>query len=240
MILMLLWPMNAAWRTVYGWLLTPVYRMAAHARRNEDLSDAKREILRTESTTLQAKAVRVRTGGRAVEDAEDDILRRARNETVVTDSLCDAAQDETYNVLDIRAPVLAGAGTSREAVLSAPLGRIKKVGRERTVEYAEGTARRLRNLPAFPERDTLADKLERRAKAHEKAADDVDDAENLVETQHCAPLEALTNQLRVDVIHLHGRLTAEFPREFVESLFPRSERRSGGEEPPPGGEPPGT
>lgn len=124
-----------------------------------------------------------------------------------------------------RKQTLADAGTTREAVMGAPLSVVKNVGRERTVAYAQATARELGQLPAFPERDGLVAKLTRRATAHEETAAAVDAASARIETELRSPLGVLCSQLRVDVVKLHGRLTARFPKPFVESLFPRSQRK---------------
>jgi ubiquinone biosynthesis protein len=52
---MLLWPMSASWRTVRAWLLTAAYRMEAHAKRNEDLSEKVRALLKSEVASLADK-----------------------------------------------------------------------------------------------------------------------------------------------------------------------------------------
>lgn len=59
-----MWNVDAGWPTVFGWLRTVEQRMAAHAERNEDLTDEQRKVLASEAKSLGASAGRVRALGR--------------------------------------------------------------------------------------------------------------------------------------------------------------------------------
>jgi len=223
---MMLWSMNSGWHLVMGWLLAVAQRMAAQAERNETLAEEQREMLRQEAAVLEAKAERLRTMGRALEDLEDGALGRARAAASAADSVCDAAQTEAWAILGVRPTVLQQAGKSREAVMGGLLNSIKRTGRDRTVSFARNTARELRLLPGFPERDGLADRLDRAAGALATAAEDVDRIAGQVEADHRAPLGGFLAELRVEAVRLQGRLLAKFPREFVTTAFPGSRRAS--------------
>lgn len=236
MVFMMLWPQGSGWMRVYRWLRSVARRAQAQAKRNEDLNDAQRRRLSEEAAAIEARAADVRLRGRALEDFEDETLGAARDEAVVTDALCDGAQTEVWNVLGARRAVLAQAGTSREAVLGAPLASIKRASRARTVDAAANTALELRALPEFAERDALAGRIERRGAGHAESVKAIDTAGDRVEAEHRVPLGALLNQLRVDVVRARGRLVAELPFEIVDSIFPHAERdREGADEGGEGG-----
>jgi hypothetical protein len=193
--------------------------MRAQAARNEELTDDQRATLRAEADELEPQAATLKARGRAIEDIEDNELTGARDESEVTDYLCDDAQGETWNVLNFRKNVLAAAGTDRASVMGAGLSTLKKASRDKTIKYARDTARGLDTLPEFAERDGLVSKLERRATAHEEVTTAISTIENRLETEHRAQIGAQINQLRVDMVKLYGRLLSSFPRDFVESLF---------------------
>ncbi len=219
---MKIWSISAGPLTVADWFFTAARRCLAHARRNDDLTADQRAALQTEGERFLAIAHELLAGGRAIEDFLRDVLGARRDDAGVLDFLCDAAQGEAWALLAIRQALLAEAGTTREAVLGAPLGTLKRASRPRTVEYARGTATRLKQLPPFAEQGPLVAKLEQRAGLYAETARLVDEAESHLETELRAPLAARLAALRVDVVRTRGRMLAALPAGLVDELFPRS------------------
>lgn len=219
-----IWIAGAGPWTVEDYLRRFCFRALSHSRINEDLNDAQREALRTAAARHQEPMSILRTGARALEDFEDVELLESREQVNVRDGLVDGAEGEAWKIVGLREAVIAAVGQSREKVFSTTrIGDIKNASREVTVATAAEVAGNIRRLPAFDERDRLAERLEARGAA---MADDLRALHGHEErwTAQRGELQRVMDAQRVEIVRTYGSLLTVLPKTFVETLFPRPRR----------------
>lgn len=220
-----LWDQQSSPWTVEDYLRRTRLRMSIHQEINEDLSDEQRVMLGEEATRYEAPVTALRTGARALEDFEDIDLLESRERINVRDAIVDTAQDEAWKIVGLREPILAPAGQDRKKVFkTSRVTTIKNASREVTVQSAQDVAANIRALPAFEERDRLAERLEVRGTA---MANDISALGGVEERFSVLRLELqrIMDAQRVEIVRTYGRLLTVLPKSAVESLFPRPRRK---------------
>lgn len=200
----------------------------AHLKHNYLLTKPQKAALEAEVKKLE-KLVNALVGPvEAYRNFIDHAYVDLRANQRVGDFLCDEGERDAHGALgrwkkDIDAATPAGFAS---IFSKNSLSRVLRAGREKTVEFAETAAHRIRALPSsISGTSDLADALEKAAgvlKGFNREQTDVVDPQR-------SPLKSDVQKavfdLREGLEQIDGRLRSHFSQDFIDSLYPELSRK---------------